>query len=210
MGRWRSLLAAVLLTCLMPALPVSASETVSYAYDARGRLVSVVCSGTVNDGVSASYSYDKADNRANVAVTTGGGGTPPSFSVNDVSVTEGSPLLFTVSRAGSTSSNCSISYATANGTATSPTYYTPASGTLTFTPAQTTQTVSVTAIDKSRLNGTRTMYLNLSSPFGGGGGADAQGIGSITASGGGGCTTCRPSGSTGATEPPPRPPPPGG
>ena len=69
MGRWRSLLAAILLTCLMSALPVSASETVTYAYDARGRLVSVVRSGTVNDGVSASYSYDRADNRADVSVS---------------------------------------------------------------------------------------------------------------------------------------------
>lgn len=40
-----------------------ASETVTYSYDARGRLVRAGHSGSVNNGANASYSYDKADNR---------------------------------------------------------------------------------------------------------------------------------------------------
>jgi Spy/CpxP family protein refolding chaperone len=40
-----------------------ASETLSYSYDARGRLVRVDHSGSVNNGAVANYSYDKADNR---------------------------------------------------------------------------------------------------------------------------------------------------
>jgi hypothetical protein len=47
-----------------------ASETISYTYDARGRLVKVERSGTVNNNVSASYAYDKADNRTNVNVVS--------------------------------------------------------------------------------------------------------------------------------------------
>jgi len=43
-----------------------ASETVTYTYDARGRLVKVERSGTVNNGVKAEYHYDKGDNRTNV------------------------------------------------------------------------------------------------------------------------------------------------
>lgn len=46
-----------------------ASETVTYSYDARGRVVAVKHSGTVNNNVQANYSYDKADNRANKTVT---------------------------------------------------------------------------------------------------------------------------------------------
>ena len=46
-----------------------ASETISYTYDARGRLTAATRSGTVNNGVAANYTYDKADNRANVTVT---------------------------------------------------------------------------------------------------------------------------------------------
>lgn len=46
------------------------SETITYTYDARGRLVSVVRTGTVNNNVSANYAYDKADNRTNVNVVS--------------------------------------------------------------------------------------------------------------------------------------------
>lgn len=40
-----------------------ASETITYSYDARGRLIRVIHNGSVNNGVSTNYSYDKADNR---------------------------------------------------------------------------------------------------------------------------------------------------
>ncbi|MDQ0252480.1 hypothetical protein J2W22_004568 [Sphingomonas kyeonggiensis] len=52
----------------MPTLS-SASETVTYSYDAKGRLVKVERAGTVNNGVKAEYSHDKAGNRTNVKVT---------------------------------------------------------------------------------------------------------------------------------------------
>jgi YD repeat-containing protein len=47
----------------------SASETITYTYDARGRLVQAAHSGTVNNGKSASYGYDKANNRTSKTVT---------------------------------------------------------------------------------------------------------------------------------------------
>ena len=47
-----------------------ASETVTYTYDARGRLVKVERSGSVNNGVKADYVYDKGDNRTNVNVVS--------------------------------------------------------------------------------------------------------------------------------------------
>lgn len=46
----------------------AASETVTYSYDARGRLVKVERTGTVNNGTKAEYKYDKGDNRTNVNV----------------------------------------------------------------------------------------------------------------------------------------------
>ncbi|MDQ4086901.1 MAG: hypothetical protein M3177_02635 [Pseudomonadota bacterium] len=42
-----------------------AAETITYSYDARGRLTKVVRSGSVNNGVTTTYTYDKADNRTN-------------------------------------------------------------------------------------------------------------------------------------------------
>lgn len=46
-----------------------ASETINYTYDAKGRLILVTHSGTVNNGVVANYTLDHADNRKNVKVT---------------------------------------------------------------------------------------------------------------------------------------------
>jgi uncharacterized protein involved in exopolysaccharide biosynthesis len=47
-----------------------ATETITYTYDARGRLVKVERTGSVNNSVKAEYKYDKADNRTNVNVTS--------------------------------------------------------------------------------------------------------------------------------------------
>lgn len=49
---------------------VGATETITYSYDARGRLIRVERSGTVNTNVTANYSYDKADNRTSVNVAS--------------------------------------------------------------------------------------------------------------------------------------------
>lgn len=40
-----------------------ADEIISYTYDARGRLVRVSHSGSVNNNVVTNYVYEKADNR---------------------------------------------------------------------------------------------------------------------------------------------------
>ncbi|MFA6112564.1 MAG: hypothetical protein WC729_01185 [Sphingomonas sp.] len=47
----------------------SGSETINYSYDAKGRLVRVQHSGTVNNNVVANYTFDAADNRKNLKVT---------------------------------------------------------------------------------------------------------------------------------------------
>ena len=48
----------------------SAAETITYTYDARGRLIKVVHTGALNNN-QACYKYDKADNRTNVRVDVG-------------------------------------------------------------------------------------------------------------------------------------------
>jgi YD repeat-containing protein len=62
----------ILLVLAIAAVAVSAvaSETITYTYDARGRLVKVKRSGSVNNNVTANYVYDKADNRTNVNVVS--------------------------------------------------------------------------------------------------------------------------------------------
>jgi YD repeat-containing protein len=67
-------LVAILVIILLGAAAY-ASETINYQYDARGRLVTVNHSGTVNNNVVTNYTYDKADNRTNK--TTTGSPNPP-------------------------------------------------------------------------------------------------------------------------------------
>lgn len=62
------LIAVSLATLAVPVL-AAAAETVTYTYDAQGRLVRVDRSGTVNDNVDDQYTYDDADNRTKKQVT---------------------------------------------------------------------------------------------------------------------------------------------
>jgi hypothetical protein len=56
--------------------PASAAETIVYTYDAKGRVVKVVRTGTVNNNVQTIYTHDKANNRKTVVVT-GSANIPP-------------------------------------------------------------------------------------------------------------------------------------
>jgi hypothetical protein len=67
MKRYEILAAAGI--ALVAIAAAEASETLNYSYDARGRLVRVTHSGSVNNNVSTNYSYDKADNRTLKNVT---------------------------------------------------------------------------------------------------------------------------------------------
>ena len=71
----RCALAAIVATAV-PVLAYAA-ETITYTYDAKGRLVKVVRSGNVNNGVTADYTHDKANNRTNVTVTGSPNAPPP-------------------------------------------------------------------------------------------------------------------------------------
>jgi YD repeat-containing protein len=57
------------LAATLAATSASAAETITYTYDAKGRLVKVERTGTVNNNVKTEYTHDKADNRTNVKTT---------------------------------------------------------------------------------------------------------------------------------------------
>lgn len=157
-----------------------AAETTSFAYDALGRLVSATSSGTVNDGLITQINMDSAGNRTSYVITgSGGGSSPPSFSVNDVSVTEGGAQTFTVTKTGSAIQSFSINYATINGTATAGSDYTATSGTLTFAANETTKTVTIATIADGVNEPNETFYVNLTNPTNGATVSDDQGIGTI-------------------------------
>jgi hypothetical protein len=110
---------------------------------------------------------------------------PPSFSVSDASVTEGGNLVFTVTKTGAAVQVFGVNYASADGTAvgtwnTDPFYdYYKTTGTLYFTPSETSKTVTVYGIDDSSDEPNETLSLNLSGPTGGATISDAQGIGTF-------------------------------
>ena len=57
--------------------PARAGETITYTYDARGRLVKVERSGTVNNGVTTTYTLDRADTRTKKETAGSGNSGPP-------------------------------------------------------------------------------------------------------------------------------------
>jgi len=107
----------------------------------------------------------------------------PSLSINDVTMFEGNAgtanAVFTVTLSAASGQTVTVNYATADGTATQPADYTSTSGTLTFTPGQTTRTITVPVIGETIPEANETFFVNLS-------GAtnatisDNQGVGTIT------------------------------
>jgi uncharacterized protein YccT (UPF0319 family) len=70
------LIVAAAAIAAMPAFAI-ASETITYTYDAKGRAVKIVRTGSVNNGVNTSYTFDKADNRTNKNTTGSPNPGPP-------------------------------------------------------------------------------------------------------------------------------------
>ncbi|CAG0959908.1 RTX-I toxin determinant A from serotypes 1/9 [Methylophilaceae bacterium] len=87
----------------------------------------------------------------------------PSLSINDISVNEAAgTATFTVTLSAASGQTVSVNYATSNGTATAGSDYTATSGTLTFTPGQTTQTITVPITNDTIFEGNETFSVNLS------------------------------------------------
>ena len=75
---------------------------------------------------------------------------------------------FAVFRVGGTSGAVSVGYSTANGTAQAGTDYTAQSGTLSWASGDSSvKTITVPWLDTANYAGTKTFYVNLSSPTGG-------------------------------------------
>ena len=71
-----SVLLAGVAVAALPALAMAA-ETITYRYDARGRLVKVERSGGTASNVVTHYAYDKADNRTGKTTTGSPNPGPP-------------------------------------------------------------------------------------------------------------------------------------
>ncbi len=123
-----------------------------------------------------------ADNQGIGTIINDDNAGTPTLSINDVTLTEGnsgtSNATFTVSLASAATSNVTVNYATANGTATAGSDYTTTSGLVTFTPGQTTRTINVPVIGNTVSEADETFSVNLTTPTNATI-ADNQGIGTI-------------------------------
>src|SRR5207244_12712459 len=93
----------------------------------------------------------------------------PSVSIGDASVAEGdsgtTEAAFTVSLGGNASGvPGSVDYATADGTATAPSDYQSASGTVNFPPGVTSQTVTVEVNGDTDPEPDENFFVNLTTP----------------------------------------------
>ncbi len=118
-----------------------------------------------------------ATNGVNLQISyTGGDGNdvtltrlaPPTISISDVTVSEGTGTNinanFTVSLSAPSPQTVSVNAITANGTAKSPADYTGGGATLTFTTGQTSKTFSVPVIGDTLDEDVETFFALLSSP----------------------------------------------
>jgi len=94
--------------------------------------------------------------------------TAPKLAIQDANLVEGDrnsqPLVFTVTLDAPSGQTVLVSYATANGTAVAGVDYTAVSGVLTFTPGQTSLTISVPVLGDLLPEQNETFYVLLSSP----------------------------------------------
>jgi hypothetical protein len=133
-------------------------------------------------------------------VTTAWRATLPALSINSTTAVEGNSgttaAVFTVTLSKSSSLPVTVDYTTADATASAAGGdYTAVSGTLTFAPGQTSQTVTVTIAGDTIDEHDETFYLNLSNATNATV-SDTQGVATITdddspssSSGGGGSST---------------------
>jgi len=89
----------------------------------------------------------------------------PTLSIGDVTGTEGNsgttPFVFTVSLSAPTSATVTVSFATANGTATAGVDYVSTSSQLTFSPNETSKTIGVLVIGNTAVEANRTFSVQL-------------------------------------------------
>jgi hypothetical protein len=137
----------------------------------------------VHGGTTDPRVKDLASNPMTANATWSFTTAPLSVSISDASVTEGNSgsvnASFTVSLSAASSQPVSVTYATADGTATAGSDYVAVPPTvLTFNPGETSKTITVAVLGDTISEGNETFLVNLSNPVNAAI-ADGQGVGTI-------------------------------
>jgi large repetitive protein len=165
------------------------SGTLTFAPGELSKTITVVVNGDMRDEHDETFLINLT-NPVNAGLLDGQGlvtildnDSPPSLSINDVSVVEGAGgvrnAVFTVTLTAMSEKTISLRYATADGTAkTSNNDYVAAAGTLAFAPGETVKTIAVQVKGDKTKEATEKFLVNLSSPENVVA-ADAQAVGTI-------------------------------
>ncbi len=169
---------------------VASSTTLTFTAGQTTKTFNVTVNGdtkfenteTFNVNLSNATNGATISDNLGLGTITNDDGTP-AISINDVTQAEGnagtSNFVFTVSLSNPSFQTITVDYATANNTATAGSDYTATSGTLTFTPGNTTQTITVLVNGDTTVEANETFNVNLSNPSNATI-ADNQGVGTIT------------------------------
>lgn len=159
------------LTCNLGTIWPGATTTVQVVVTPTASAVpSVVNSAHVSADTSANEWDILPGNNDSGSVTTN---VLPGLLVNDVSITEGNAgttnLTFTITlnapyNAGNGNQTVTVDYDTVDGTAYDASDYIGVTGSLTFTPGQTSKTVKVKIIGDTLYEAHETFFLQLSNP----------------------------------------------
>lgn len=164
----------------------SGSGALSFAPGVTSQTLDVVLVGDSLDEADESFDVTlSSPSNATLADATGVGtiqddDAPPTLSVGDVAVVEsGGSATFTISLSAASGRTVTVSHATSNGTATAPADYTSTSGSTSFAPGVTAQTVSVPIASDALDEANETFTFSLSNP-GNATLADGTAVGTIT------------------------------
>lgn len=143
MGRIRLLGWCGAISALIASIPAaSASETVTYSYDALGRLVTTVVSNGPANGVQTTTAYDPAGNRTN-QTTTGADSGNCTFAAGDVEGTDEFsvyPYLQKTGSCGPVTVTASVQYISGQGQYD---VWSASGSDLTFQPSETYEYIRV-------------------------------------------------------------------
>lgn len=150
------------------------SGTLTFNAGTVTQTIAVAVSGDTMDEANETFLVNlSAPTNATLAVAQAIGSItdddpPPSISIADVAVTEGNAgtvnAVFTATLSAASGQTVTVAYATANGTATAGTDYTAASGTLTFVPGVTSQSITVVVTGDAVTEPAETFVINLATP----------------------------------------------
>jgi hypothetical protein len=149
------------------------SGTLTFAPGTTQQLITVSVAGDTTNEANENFVVNlSSPSNATIADGQGAGTIQnddalPTLSINDVSQVEGdsgtTAFVFTVTLSASSGQQVTVGFASANGTGSAPGDYTATSGTLTFAPGTTTQTITVNVVGDTFQEPNETFFVNLSS-----------------------------------------------